>query len=188
MTILQLGQASASAHMDTQRDTKTYARLALFTSGIFLLLALSGSTALAQSSSTTESTSCVLKNHIYTCDKAAFQAALTNAKTAAVETHSVDKLAQAQLSDLITKKLGKTLAPDGSPTDLIFLLIPVGVEGMSMSPGDVNVGTLRIYSATPDGARAHLLWAEDFFGSEDMPWPTVVHGLILQFQSHFHIK
>jgi hypothetical protein len=154
---------------------------------ILFLLTLSASAAVAQSSAT-ESTSCVLKNHIYTCDKASFQTALTNAKTAAVETHSVDKLAQAQLSDLITKKLGKTLAPDGGPTDLIFLLIPVGVEGMSMSPGDVNVGTLRIYSANSDGTRAHLLWAEDFFGSEDMPWPTVVHGLILQFQSHFHIK
>ena len=57
-----------------------------------------------------------------------------------------------------------------------------------MSPGNVDVGTLRVYSANPDGTRAHLLWAEDFSGSEDMPWPTVVHGLILQFQSHFHIK
>ena len=143
----------------------------------------------AQSGSATgESTACILKDHVYTCDKAAFQTALTNAKTASVETHSVDKLAQAQLNDLLTKKLGKTLAPEGSPTDLIFLLIPVGVEGMSMSPGNVDVGTLRVYSANPGGSRAHLLWAEDFSGSEDMPWPTVVHGLISQFQSHFHIK
>ena len=156
---------------------------------LFGVLLLNSPRARAQGSSEAgESTSCVLKNHIYTCDKAAFQTALTNAKTAAVETHSVDKLAQAQLNELLTKKLGKTLAPDGSPTDLIFLLIPVGVEGMSMSPGNVDVGTLRVYSANPDGTRAHLLWAEDFSGSEDMPWPTVVHGLILQFQSHFHIK
>jgi hypothetical protein len=139
-------------------------------------------------SEVTTTTSCTLKDHVYTCDKAAFQTALANAKTASVETHSVDKLAQAQLSDLITKKLGKQLAQDGSPADLIFLLIPVGVEGMSMSPGNVNVGTLRIYSSNPDGTRAHLLWAEDFFGQEDMPWPVVVHGLILQFQSHFKIK
>jgi len=136
----------------------------------------------------TESTGCILKNHIYTCDKGAFQSALNNAKTAAVETHSVDKLAQAQLAELVTKKLGKTLLPDGSATDLIFLLIPVGVEGMSMSPGEVDVGTLRVYSANSDGTRAHLLWAEDYSGQEDVPWPTVVHGLILQFQSHFKIK
>jgi hypothetical protein len=139
-------------------------------------------------SETTDSSSCVLKDHIYTCDLAAFQKDLADAKTVTIETHSVDKLAEAQLNTLLTKKLGKSLLPDGSPADLIFLLIPLGIEGWDMSPGAVDVGTLRVYSATPQGARQHLLWAETFKGSEDLPWPIVVHSLIAQFQSRFHIK
>jgi len=166
-----------------------HARFAASSPAAILLLLLFPCVNFAQTNSeTTESSSCILKNHIYTCDLATFQKDLASAKTVTIETHSVDKIAEAQLNTMLTKKLGKSLLPDGSPSDLIFLLIPVGVEGMSMSPGDVDLGTLRVYSATPQGARQHLLWAEDYSGSEDMPWPVVVHSLIAQFQARFHIK
>ena len=164
-------------------------RIAMLSRAPLLLLLLFPLVTFAQmTSETTDSSSCVLKNHIYTCDLAAFQKDLADAKTVTIETHSVDKLAEAQLNTMLTKKLGKSLLPDGSPADLIFLLIPLGIEGWDMSPGDVDIGTLRVYSATRQGARQHLLWAETFKGSEDLPWPIVVHSLIAQFQSRFHIK
>lgn len=132
---------------------------------------------------------CVLKDHVYSCNGAAFQTALRNATTVAVETHNADGVARAQLKDLVTKKLAKTIAPAGSPVDLLFLLIPVGDSGVIYSgSGGADLGTLRVYSATPDGERGHLLWAETFSSQQYMPWPAVVHGLILQFQSRFHIK
>lgn len=132
---------------------------------------------------------CTLKNHVYTCDGATFQTLLTNAKTVAVQAHNADGYARSQLSSLLTKKLGKTIAPDGTQADLIFLMIPTENAGsVDSSLGNVTLGTLRVYSSGPDGSRQHLLWAEDYSGTQDMPWPAVVNGLINQFRSHFHIK
>jgi hypothetical protein len=132
---------------------------------------------------------CVLKNHVYTCDGAAFQKALANASTVKIETHNADGIARSQLTDFITRKLGKSIAPAGTQPDLDFLLIPIAEGGqVTYTSGSADLGTLRIYSVTPDGMRAHLLWAETYSGAEDLPWPSVVHSLILQFQSRFHIK
>jgi len=131
---------------------------------------------------------CTLKNHVYTCDGATFEKALAGAKTVSVETHNADGVARAQLKDLVTKKLGKTIAAQDTAPDLIFLLIPIGEQGINNIPGNVDLGTLRIYSPTPDGARGHLLWAETYSGQQDLPWPAVVHSVIQQFQGHFHIK
>jgi hypothetical protein len=130
---------------------------------------------------------CALKDHVYTCDGARFQRALASAKMASIETHNVDGVARSQLTSLITKKLGKTIAPEGGPADLVFLMIPIGQDGVvNMSSGDL--GTLRIYSTTADGAKAQLLWAETYSGDIDLPWPAVVNRLIGQFQARFHIK
>ena len=131
---------------------------------------------------------CTLKDHVYTCDGAAFLTALANATAVAIETNNVDGAAQGQLGSLITKKLGKTIAAKGAPADLVFLLIPAAPTGVVNSSGDVDLGTLRIYAATAEGTRGHLLWAETFRGDQEMPWPAVVHGLVLQFQARFKIK
>ena len=130
---------------------------------------------------------CKLHDHIYTCDGAAFQKALADAKTVGVETHNADGVARSQLTDL-TKKLGKTIAAPGNPTDLILLMIPIAPEGVVDGPAQADLGTLRIYSATADGARGHLLWAETVTSDESLPWPVVVRRLILQFEAHFKIK
>ena len=129
-----------------------------------------------------------MKNHIYTCDGVAFQKALAAATTVKLETHNADGAARGQLSDLVTKKLGKTIAQGTAPADLDFLLIPIGEPGQVSYSGNTDLGTLRIYSVAPDGTRAHLLWAETCSGEQDTPWPAVVRSLILQFQSRFHIK
>lgn len=132
---------------------------------------------------------CTLKNHVYTCDGAAFQKALAGAKLVAIETHNADGVARGQLTNLITRKLGKTVAPAGNPADMIFLLMPTGEQGVIYtSPGDLDLGTLRVYMAAADGTRGHLVWAETFSGKPDLPWPAVVRGLVMQFQSRFHIK
>jgi hypothetical protein len=131
---------------------------------------------------------CTLKDHVYTCNGAAFQAALAGATTVVVETHNSDGVARDQLTDLLTKKMGKTVAAEGSQSNLIFLLIPIDPSGVVNGIGDADLGTLRVYSPGPDGSRGHLLWAETFHGPQDMVWPAVVHGLILQFQARFHIR
>ena len=131
---------------------------------------------------------CTLEKHVYTCNGPAFQKQLEGAKTVSLQTHSIDKFALAQLTTLITKKLGKTIVPEGSPSELIFLLIPVGGEGMNINSNDAGLATLRVYSVTPGNTAGDLIWAEVFTGQEDLPWPTVVNSLILQFRSHFHIK
>ncbi len=133
--------------------------------------------------------SCTLRDHVYTCDGAAFQKALANATTVSVQAHNADGVARAQLRELVTSKLGKAVAPNGSSADLVFLLIPVGDAGeINYNSSRADLGTLRIYTAASDGSPAHLLWAETFSGPPDMPWPAVVRGLIQQFESRFHIK
>jgi hypothetical protein len=130
--------------------------------------------------------SCTLKDHIYTCDAARFHQALLSAQTVAVDVHNWDGVARSQLKDLVTNKLGKTAVEPGAQPDLIFLLVPIEGTGV-ISTTDVDLGTLRIYSSTPDGAPGHLLWAETYSGPQ-VPWPAVVRGLIRQFQLHFQIK
>jgi hypothetical protein len=144
----------------------------------------------AQNESTESlSAGCILKDHVYTCDGVAFQKALANAKTAAIQTHNTDGIGRARLTELLTTKLGKAIASADNPADIVFLLTPIDQQGNVISnQGDDVLGTLRIYSAAANGAAEHLLWAETFTGPPDMPWPMVVRGLIAQFQSRFHIK
>jgi hypothetical protein len=174
--------------LDASFSSRLNATLYLLILSLLLPIGLSGTSAAAQGNSATEGQACTLEKHVYTCDGPAFQKQLANAKSVSIETHSIDKYAQGQLKNLITRKLGKTLVAEGSPADLIFLLIPLGVDGMSITSGDVELGTLRIYSANSDNTRGNILWAEVYTGREDLPWPATVNGLIQQFQSHFHIK
>ena len=174
--------------LDASSSSRLNATLYLLVLSLLLPIGLSGATALAQGNSAIEGQACTLEKHVYTCDGVAFQKRLAEAKTISIETHSIDKYAQAQLKTLITKKLGKTLVAEGSPADLVFLLLPLGVDGMSINSGAVDLGTLRIYTANPDNSRGNILWAEVYTGHEDLPWPATVNGLILQFQSHFKIK
>jgi hypothetical protein len=153
---------------------------------LLLTLLLPITPAIAQTSS--EAQACTLQKGIYTCDGPTFEKRLANAKTISIETHSIDKYAHAQLKTLIIKKLGKSLVAEGQPADLVFLLLPLGVDGMSINSGAVDLGTLRIYTANADNTRGNILWAEVYTGKEDLPWPATVNGLIQQFQSHFHIK
>ena len=161
----------------------------------FLLLTIAGGVGLMASGARAQgdidgrdSGSCVLKNHIYTCDGAAFQKALAGSSTVAIETHNSDGVAREQLKDFVTKKLGKTVVGIGSPADLDFLLMPTAPEGVLEGTSDADLGTLRVYSTTPDGQRGHLLWAETFSGPLNLPWLAVVRGLIRQFAVRFQIK
>jgi hypothetical protein len=67
-------------------------------------------------------------------------------------------------------------------------MIPTPAEGIVNSPGNADLGTLRVYSVAADGGWGHLLWAETYAGQQDLPWAAVVHGLIAQFQKDFQIK
>jgi hypothetical protein len=131
---------------------------------------------------------CTLRDHVYICNSAAFLPKLAGAKTIAVDVHNADGVARRQLTDFLTRKLGKTIASGDTRADLIFLLIPIEPSGIAYSTGDSDLGTLRVYSVAPDGGRGHLLWAETYSGASDLPWPMVARALLLQFQGHFRIK
>jgi len=146
-------------------------------------------TGTAQTAAVEDLGSCTLKNHVYTCNSAAFGQALAAANTIGVETHNSDGGARIQLQIFIKDKLNKSVADDDRRADLIFLLIPTGEAGIiDAQSGDIDLGTLRIYSAAPGGGRGHLLWAETYTGKPDLPWPAVVRGLILKFQKDFPAK
>jgi hypothetical protein len=135
--------------------------------------------------------SCTLKNHVYTCNRNEFEKAFTATRNVAIETHNIDASSRTRLADMLTKKYGKNVVAStssGAEPELIFLIIPLGHEGVNVVPGEVELGTLRVYSSTPGGARGHLVWAETYTGEPDLPWPAVSRALLLQFQSHFHPK
>ena len=129
--------------------------------------------------------SCTLQNHVYHCDAAAFATALASARSASVEAQNVDAYARDQLKRMLGGKYRKQVLEQGGSPDLIFLIIPVGVDGINISPGEPTLGTLRVYSATREGTRGHLVWAETYNGPQDLPWQAVVRALILQFQKRF---
>ena len=164
---------------------RSFRKFAVSVSVVFAILSATSSRAQNGSG---ESAGCTLKEHVYSCNGAAFQRVLNRANVVGIETHNVDGVARNQLTNLLTKKLGKTIASEGNPPTLIFLLIPVADEGgITRDTGNTDLGTLRIYSVDSGGAHKDLLWAETYSGPY-VPWPAVVHGLILQFQSHFHIQ
>src|SRR6185437_1300514 len=135
---------------------------------------------------------CTLKNHIYTCDEASFQKTLTSATTVSFETHNSDGIARNTLKDLVENKLHKTVVPYGSPADLVFLLMPIDQGGQVEEMSSLrDVGTLRVYSTTPEGRAAHLLWAETYSADptgHDLPWPIIAHGVVTKFDKRFQIK
>ena len=135
---------------------------------------------------------CALKNYIYTCDSAAFEKALAAATTVSFETHNADGAARSVLQDLVAKKLHKTVLPFGTPADLVFLLEPMDQSGRVEQISALrDLGTLRIYSTTPEGRPAHLLWAETYSSdptAQDVPWPLVAHGLAAKFEMRFQIR
>ena len=156
---------------------------------LLLSLTLGASVAApAQTPSTENVGSCTLQNYVYHCDSAAFTKALASAKSAAVEAQNVDAYSRDQLKKMIAGKYGKQVVEQSGSPDLIFLIIPVGGEGVDITPGEPILGSLRVYSATPEGGRGHLVWAETYSGPRDLPWPAVVRSLILQFQKHFPMK
>jgi hypothetical protein len=170
--------------------TAQFLRRSSLVFGFAVLWAGVGVSARAQAAASVgETAGCILKNHVYHCDGAAFQKALADAATVRIETDNVDGPAQGALKSLVTKKLGKkAVSEDGAPADLVFVLIPTTAEGVVSSPGDIGLGTLRIYTVAADGGWGRLLWAESYSGQQDIPWPAVVHQLIAQFQGDFHIK
>jgi hypothetical protein len=155
---------------------------------VFLGTALSSAAVAQDDSGGMDAGRCTLRDHVYSCNSAAFQPLLAGAKTVAVDVHNADGVGRRLLTDFLARKLGKTIVLKDTHADLIFLLIPIEPSGIVFSSGDSDLGTLRVYSVTPDGDRGHLLWAEMYSGPPDLPWPMVARALLLQFQGHFRIK
>jgi len=168
--------------------------------GVFLVVALAVASITADPSparaqdpnSIGDLGACTLKNHVYTCDAASFQKALSAATTVSFETHNSDGIARNTLKDLVENKLHKTVVPYGSPADLVFLLMPIDQAGQVEEISSLrDLGTLRVYSTTPEGRAAHLLWAETYSADptgHDLPWPIIAHGVVSKFEKRFQIR
>jgi hypothetical protein len=129
---------------------------------------------------------CKLESTTYTCNTASFQQTLAQAKTAAIQTGPVDPAGQTQLKKLI-EALGLTAPAFGEPADLTFLMVPVDPQGVRYSTGDTQIAALHVFAHRSGPGRGDLVWAENFTGAEDLPWPIVAYRLVLQFKSRFHI-
>ena len=161
----------------------------VFLLALVLFAGVTAPHAFAQSATEGDLGTCTLHNHIYTCDGAAFQKALSAATSVGLVTHNADGVARSALKDLVDKKLHKTIAPDGSPADLVFLLEPIDEGGqVETSSSLADLGTLRVYSATADGRPEHLLWAEVYTGDRDLTWPIVARSVVAKFEKRFGIK
>jgi hypothetical protein len=147
----------------------------------FLLLLVLAASPIAAKAQTP---GCTLAKGVYTCDRASFQRTLKEAKTVAIEVRPRDRMARAQMKELV-ETLGKTVQPAEAPADLVFALTPDDFDGIVIGPADRELGSLRVYAPGVDGQHGALLWGETFRGQPDMPWPSVVHMLIVQFQGRF---
>jgi hypothetical protein len=154
--------------------------------GMLLLLVGTAIAVNAQSGPAADtSAGCTLENHVYTCNKASFEKVLNAAQTASIDVSPRDRVARAQLGNLVTS-LGKALQPGNASANLIFSLAPVDPNGgVTIGPAEREIGSLLVYAAGPDGMKGVLLWAETFKGHLDTPWPAVVHALISQFSARF---
>lgn len=128
---------------------------------------------------------CTLEKQIYTCDWAAFVPRLNKAKTVAIETERLDHNTAKQLREL-AGELGKSDVTQEQQGDLTFLLIPLQPAGVNIGPEGEPLATLRIYGPLPGNPRGTLLWAENYTGQPDKPWPLTVHALIEQFRDRVH--
>ena len=170
-----------------------HARFARYFIATGIVLGLASAAAVAQSGiGEGDMGVCTLKDHVYTCDAASAQKALNAATSIGLETHNADGIARKELKQLVEAKLHKTVAADGAPADLVILLEPIDQGGQVFAQTALrDLGTLRVYSTTPDGRPAHLLWAETYSSdpsANDMPWPIVAHGLVTKFEKRFQIK
>lgn len=129
----------------------------------------------------------MLSGYAYTCNTGNFQQALGQAKTAAIETGPVDPAGQNLLKQLIAT-LGLSAPAAGEPADITFLLSPVTPAGVAYSTGDTQIAALRIFARRTGPGRGELIWAENFTGAEDLPWPIVAYRLVMQFKTRFHIR
>jgi hypothetical protein len=126
---------------------------------------------------------CTLAKGAYTCNGGLFRTTLNAAKTASIDVSPRDRMAQSQLKDLILH-LGKSVEPANAPADLVFVVVPTDNDGVQ-NAGDADLGSLLIYAGGTDGSRGGLLWGDTYRGQIDMPWPAVIHALIVKFQSQF---
>jgi hypothetical protein len=145
------------------------------------------SPALAQGE-TTASAACRLHNNLYTCNRAAFQRVLSNAKTVAIETGATDAIGQQKLRALVTE-MGKVLVPLNQHADITLLLVPVDPAGVEYNTDNAQLATFRVFAANPGhSGRGDLVWAENYNGDIDLQWPQIINQVLSTFRSRFNIK
>lgn len=124
---------------------------------------------------------CSVQKEITTCNWQAFRQLLDSSHFIAIEHANTDRNTGKQLADLVIH-LGKTIGSPDHPGDLTFLIVPTGEHGVDIGPADQPILDLQIYSGPTSSGQ--LLWVESLRGDPERPWPSSVHAVIDQFQSH----
>ena len=85
----------------------------------------------------------------------------------------------------LAPSMGLTVVGEGQQPDLIVSLVPVDYSGrIDFGPADIPLATLSIYDPAKGTGRRAQLWVETFVAQQNRPWPSVVTGLLQQFQAH----
>ena len=150
-----------------------------------LLSLLAASSTYPQTVATPGDTHCrPVRDSVYECNREAFQRRLQHARTMRVDTDRLDLYAAGELRR-IAPNLGLTAVSGEQKPDLIFDLSAVDHSGrIDFGPADIPLATLSVYDPAKGSGRRSLIWVETFIGQQDRPWPSVVTGLLQQFQDH----
>ncbi len=124
---------------------------------------------------------CSLDGKQLTCDRSEFLKRFAEARTVALESQPKDRLADAQLASF-DKRMGKQVAST-PPADLTLRLVRRSDTGFGVGPGDIDLGSLRVFASRDGAATSRLLWVETYRGQPDTPWLVVVRAVTNQLQA-----
>lgn len=130
-------------------------------------------------SQTPSAVGCTVEKGYYHCDKAAFVAALEEAKTVAVVSRPFDQATTNSLGKL-ARTLNKTEV--STAANLTFVMIRTQSEGIFFGPSDRELASFLVYSGSPQENR--IIWIETFYGEPDVVWPIVVYDTLQQFKTN----
>lgn len=147
----------------------------------YLFFCLLLSTGPIVQSQTPSAIACTVEKGYYHCDKAAFVAALEEAKTVAVVSRPFDQATTNSLGKL-ARTLKKTEVSIAA--DLTFVMIRTQSEGVIFGPSDRELASFLVYSGSPQDEGGRLIWIETFYGEPDVVWPIVVFDILRQFKTN----
>jgi len=126
----------------------------------------------------------IVRTDHYDCNRDAFLHRLAQAKSIRIHTARMDSYGEGQMQKLVAE-LGKQVAANGQPFDLIFELVKIDHAGrIEVGPYDISFAYLKVFDPVLGSGDAGLVWAETLDGPSERPWPAAVLDVVKQFRAH----